>query len=84
MKSSETPLQLRAHFDGRQIQLDEPYPLSQNTQLIVTVLPAPTTRQSTDPWSALSISELGRAYGADEPDYPTSSIKVPNPEYEGR
>ena len=30
---------LRAHFDGRQILLDEPFELEPDTELIVTVLP---------------------------------------------
>lgn len=29
-------------------------------------------------------SEPTRAYGPDEPDYPDSCIKEPNPLYEGR
>jgi hypothetical protein len=31
-------VQLQAHFDGRAIQLDEPYPLAVNSRLLVTVL----------------------------------------------
>ena len=30
---------LRAHFDGKQIRLDEPFELEPNTELIVTVVP---------------------------------------------
>ena len=30
---------LRAHFDGKQIVLDEPFELEPNTELIVTLVP---------------------------------------------
>ena len=30
---------LRAHFDGKQIRLDDPFELEPDTELIVTVLP---------------------------------------------
>jgi len=32
---------LRAHYDGKQILLDEDYELSPNTQLMVTLLASP-------------------------------------------
>lgn len=34
---------LSAHYDGTKIELDEPYPLSENAQLVVIVLPHRTT-----------------------------------------
>ncbi|HZK81106.1 MAG TPA: hypothetical protein VFC46_08570 [Humisphaera sp.] len=37
---------LHAHFDGRQIVLDEPYDLSANASLIVTVVSKPATAPS--------------------------------------
>lgn len=32
-------ISLHAHFDGKQICLDEPFDLKPNTKLIVTILP---------------------------------------------
>lgn len=74
---------LRAHFDGRQILLDEPYELQPNTPLLVTVLPTETDSERDD-WLRFSLANLARAYGDDEPDYPLDCIKEANPDYEGR
>lgn len=60
---------LTAHFDGEQIRLDEPFPLSSDTQLLVTILPPKATDADRDAWTQLSISNLARAYTDDEPDY---------------
>ena len=30
---------LKAHFDGKEIKLDEPYELAADAQLLVTILP---------------------------------------------
>ncbi len=50
---------LQAHFDGRQIVLDEPYNLPANTPLMVTVLSsAPTDHEAEEAWlHAASTSE---------------------------
>ena len=68
------PVVLKAHFDGREIKLDEPYDLPPNARLIVTVLPA--GMEDAD-WRALSLNGLARAYGDDEPDYPLSMVAEP-------
>jgi hypothetical protein len=74
---------LRAHFDGKQILLDEPFELEPNMKLIVTVLPESSTGERED-WARLSLENLARAYGDDEPEYSLDLIKEANPEYEGR
>jgi len=74
---------LRAHFDGKQILLDEPVDLEPDTQLMVTVLPKSENGEDSD-WTRLSLESLARAYGDDEPEYSLDLIKEPNPEYEGR
>ena len=63
---------VKAHFDGEQIVLDEVIELSPNTPLLVTVLsdPLPETAE----WHDLSVRELARAYGADEPEYTLADI----------
>lgn len=71
---------LRAHFDGHQILLDEPYELQPNTHLLVTVIKKPDAEQSA--WLKLSAEGLNLAYGEDEPEYPLTLIKEPNPTYE--
>lgn len=69
---------LRAHFDGRQILLDEPFPLEPNTKLIVTVIPD-SSDQERDDWGRLAPQNLARAYGPDEPEYSLDDIKEVNP-----
>jgi hypothetical protein len=73
---------LRAHFDGNQILLDEPFELEPNTELIVTVLP--TADEERDDWTRLSLESLAQAYSDDEPEYSLDLIKEANPAYEGR
>ncbi len=74
---------LRAHFDGNQILLDEPFELEPNVKLIITVLPK-SSDEERDDWARLSLESLARAYGDDEPEYSSDLIKEVNPEYEGR
>jgi hypothetical protein len=70
----------QAHFDGRQILLDEPYELAPNTKLVVSVI----QMQSDEPedWTRFSLANLERAYGNDEPEYSLELIKEANPKYE--
>ncbi len=51
---------LRAHFDGRQILLDEPFELEPNTQLMVTVFPKSLDEERED-WTMLALESLARA-----------------------
>lgn len=74
----------RAHFDGNQILLDEPYELEPDTKLIVTVLPKDNSDAEREAWLHLSMKTLKDAYGQDEPEYSLDLIKEVNPEYEGR
>ena len=74
---------LRAHFDGEQIQLDEPFELEPNTELIVTVVPR-TPDEEREAWTRLALQSLARAYGDDEPEYSRDQIKEANTEYAGR
>lgn len=61
---------LRAHFDGSQIVLDEPYELPPHSLLMVTILSDGASEQSDDPrWISISARGLARAYSDSEPDY---------------
>jgi predicted metal-dependent hydrolase len=84
---------LRAHFDGEQIVLDEPFKLrlKPNTRLIVTVLPEPESDQEIEEndkerqaWLQMSMKGLENAYSEDEVEYTLDLIKESNPEYERR
>jgi len=63
---------LKAHYDGAQIVLDEPFELPTNALLMVTVF-APDAERSE--WAALGAQSLARAYGDDEPEYTTVDLK---------
>jgi hypothetical protein len=73
---------LQAHFDGKQILLDEPYELAPNTKLVVSVIQMQTEER--EDWTQFSLANLERAYGNDEPEYSLDLIKEVNPKYEGR
>jgi hypothetical protein len=68
---------LRAHFDGSQILLNEPFELEPNTELIVMV--GPTLDEEGEDWTRLSLQSLARAYSDDEPEYSLDVIKEANP-----
>jgi len=58
---------IAAHFDGKQILLDEPVELEPDTKLLVTVLPKDAER---DAWLRLSAKRLENAYSDEEEEYP--------------
>ena len=63
---------LSAHYDGKKIELDEPYPLPENAHLVVILLPQDDER---DDWLRLSVQQLARAYNADEPEYTEADLR---------
>lgn len=73
---------LQAHFDGNHILLDEPYDLEPNTKLVVSVIQMHNGER--EDWTLLSLTNMDRAYGNDEPEYSLDLIKEANPRYEGR
>ena len=73
---------LRAHFDGKQILLDEPYELAPNTTLLVSVIQMQDERRADE--TRFALANLERAYGENEPEYSLDLIKEANPKYEGR
>ena len=58
---------VKAHYDGRMIQLDEIIKLAPNARLLVTVL-EPADEIDTD-WPDLAADALANAFGDDEPEY---------------
>ena len=56
---------LQAHFDGKQIVLDEPYDLPANASLMVTLLPAPSDVNSEEAWLAAAAKSEAFAFLAD-------------------
>jgi len=75
---------LRAHFDGKQIHLDEPCQLDTDTPLLVIVLQDSSPDDEREDWLRISQSALERAYGSNDPTYSLDAIKEPNPDYEGK
>ncbi len=70
---------LKAHYDGKHICLDEPFPLQPNTHLLVTVVAGETTEDERQAWLAASQAGLARAYGDNEPDYSDVVIREQPP-----
>lgn len=66
-----TTVALSAHFDGKAIQLDEPYRLRDDAKLVVVVLPDDAEKDS---WTRLSAAGLNRAYGDNEPEYSVADL----------
>jgi hypothetical protein len=64
---------LKAHFNGKQIVLDEPFDLPPDSSLMVTVLPKAESSENVQ-WHDLAAQALARAYGDDEPDYTAADI----------
>ena len=75
---------LPAHFDGKQIHLDEPFDFLPDTKLIVTILSESEPDNDYKDWLTLSGRKLIDAYGENEPEYSSNLLKEVNPEYEGR
>jgi hypothetical protein len=74
---------LRAHFNGTQVVLDEPFSLEPNAKLLVTVLPTESDVEREN-WLRLSSKGLEAAYSDDEPEYSLAHLKEANPEYDRR
>ncbi len=66
---------LRAHFDGKQICLDEPYELQPDARLIVTVVSGDSMGDERQAWLAASQAGFARAFGDDEPDYSNAVLR---------
>ncbi len=84
MKGSKSLKTIRAHYDGKQVRLDEPCQLTPDTKLLVVVVPSQPTDGGSEDWTLLSLQGLEAAYGEQEPEYSLDAIKEPNPDYEGR
>ena len=65
---------LRAHFNGTQVVLDEPFSIERDATLLVTVLPPETDAERED-WLGLATQGLEAAYGDDEPEYSLENLK---------
>jgi hypothetical protein len=73
-------LEIRGHFDGTKIVLDEPADLKPNTKVIVTIV---SDGNEDEDWVSLGKRSFARAYADDEPEYSLDKIRKLNPEYEG-
>jgi hypothetical protein len=71
---------ITAHYDGKNICLDEPIDLTPDAKLLITVLSEKLEVDGSN-WETLSMISLERSYGEDEPEYTIAVIKEPNPGY---
>jgi hypothetical protein len=65
---------LKAHFNGKQIVLDEPFDLPPNSPLMVTVLSEEESSEDAQ-WHGAAARGLARAYSDNEPDYSDADVK---------
>ena len=49
---------LKAHFDGQSIHLDEPFELTQDAQLLVTVLPSANTESEPEVLTPTQLNQI--------------------------
>ena len=68
------PVSLPAHFDGKQIFLDTPYPLQPGEKLLITVLSQKNEEQ--DAWRHLSAQRLTEAYRETKEEYSLDSQNI--------
>ena len=68
---------LKAHYDGENIVLDEPFELRPNASLVVTVLPQEVEQTGIErsAWAELGAQSLARAYGDTEPEYSLDDLQ---------
>jgi hypothetical protein len=66
---------LKAHFDGKQICLDEPYELQRDSKLVVAVVSGDSLEDERQAWLAASQAGFARAYGENEPDYSNAVLR---------
>ena len=71
---------LHAHYDGSQIQLDEPHELQPDTKLLVTVIRSDAAEDAA--WTKFSQQGLAAAYGDAEPECSLNMLREPNPSCE--
>jgi len=67
-------ISLKAHFNGKQIVLDEPFDLPPDVPLIVTVMEKNGVASDAS-WQEISMEGLASAYGENEPDYSANDLK---------
>jgi len=70
---------IKAICDGEKIVL--PRQISLPVGDVIVVFVETSGDMEKRQWSELAAHHLSRAYGDDEPEYPTDRVKEPNPEY---
>jgi len=65
---------LKAHFDGKQICLDEPGDLAPNTPVLVVVPQPDAEAKDRAEWFSFAQAAFAHTYGDDEPDYSDAKI----------
>lgn len=67
-------LALKAHFDGKQILVDEPYSLSPSSRLMVLVMPE-NSDEANSTQMDMAAACLNRAYGDNELEYSLADLR---------
>ena len=70
-------------MDPTHLELSHPIDLPPGSKVVVSVMDSNPVTNDHDPWTSLALGGLAGAYGANEPEYGSGSIRQPNPEFEG-
>lgn len=69
--------------DATHLELHEPIPATQGQHVVLSVSEPGEIEDDREAWLALSAEDLARAYEDDEPEYPATLVKEPNPQHQG-
>ena len=75
---------IRAHFDGHQVQVDEPITLPPDTELLVTVLPSESETDfeaERNEFARAALTNFAQIYEGEPDIYTEDMIIEPNPDY---
>jgi hypothetical protein len=76
---------LPAKCINKQIVLTEPMEISENSELLVVILPRALQPEAGSSfqrdWAAVAAAGLERAYSEEEPEYTPAMLKEANPDY---
>lgn len=75
---------VKAHYDGKNVCLDEEVSLTPNARLLVTVVPEGELADEREEWFTFAMQNFASMYGDDEPEYTLDDVKEKNPDYVSR
>jgi len=69
-------------LDAQHLKLSQRLDLPPGSKIFITITPPEDLAADHEVWARLSAQGLAGAYGDQEPEYSSASIKKPNPEFQ--